>query len=169
VEIKDKVAVVTGAASGIGEAVCDELARRGAKCIAMVDVSDGVTDAAHALNLRYDAPAAQAFQGDVTRPEFRAQVYDAICEQHRAVNICVPAAGIVRDSLAVKIDKNTGKAAMYPVEVFRQVTEVNFVAPIYWSMEMVARMAEDRHKRGLGRWGPKEAIEGAIIFIGSVA
>ncbi len=168
-KIKDKVAVVTGAASGIGRAVCEDLASRGAKCIAMVDVSDGVTAAAHELNQRYDGPVAQAFQGDVTSAEFRTQVYDTICEQHRAVNICVPAAGIVRDSLAVKIDKNTGKAAMYPVEMFRLVTEVNFVAPIYWAIEMVGRMAEDRHRRGVGRWGPKEAIEGAVIFIGSVA
>ena len=36
-EIKDTVAVVTGAASGIGQAVAVELARRGAKAIALVD------------------------------------------------------------------------------------------------------------------------------------
>ncbi|NIL95852.1 MAG: SDR family NAD(P)-dependent oxidoreductase, partial [Planctomycetales bacterium] len=35
-EIRDKVAVITGAASGIGSAVCEELARREAKYIAMV-------------------------------------------------------------------------------------------------------------------------------------
>jgi NAD(P)-dependent dehydrogenase (short-subunit alcohol dehydrogenase family) len=34
---------------------------------------------------------------------------------------------------------------------------------------MVARMAEHRHAQGLKRWGPEEEVQGAIIFIGSVA
>ena len=36
-EIKNAVAVVTGAASGIGSAVSTEFARRGARVIALVD------------------------------------------------------------------------------------------------------------------------------------
>jgi 3-oxoacyl-[acyl-carrier protein] reductase len=168
-KIKDKVAVITGAASGIGNAVCDEIAARGAKCIAMVDADEAVLEAANALNDRHGNTAAQGFVGDVTDCEFREAVYDRVCEQHEKVNICVPAAGIVRDGLSVKIDKQTGKARKYPIDTFRRVTEINYVAPIYWSMEMVARMAEYRHDQGLKRWGPEEEVQGAIIFIGSVA
>ena len=40
--IEKKVAVVTGAASGIGRAVTEELVRRGAAAVAMVDRSDSV-------------------------------------------------------------------------------------------------------------------------------
>jgi NAD(P)-dependent dehydrogenase (short-subunit alcohol dehydrogenase family) len=168
-EIKDKVAVITGAASGIGGAVCAELARRGAKCIAMVDMNPEIAGAAEAINRKCGSQAARAFQGDVTSDEFRAAVFDTVCADHHAVNICVPAAGIVRDSLAVKVNRNSGKAEMYPVDVFRQVTEVNLIAPVYWAVETVARMAEHRHRQGLKRWGPQEDIQGAIIFIGSVA
>ena len=38
-DIKGKIAIVTGAASGIGRALSLELARRGVKAIAMVDQS----------------------------------------------------------------------------------------------------------------------------------
>lgn len=168
-DIKDKVAVITGAASGIGNAVCDELARRGAKCIAMVDMNADVVGEADEINRKCGRAAARAFQGDVTRSEFRSEVFDAVCEEHQVVNICVPAAGIVRDSLAVKVNRDSGKVEMYPVEVFREVTEVNLIAPVYWAIETVARMAQHRHRHGLKRWGPAEDIQGAIIFIGSVA
>ena len=41
-QIKDRVALVTGAASGIGEAVVRELARRGVRAVILVDRSDRV-------------------------------------------------------------------------------------------------------------------------------
>jgi NAD(P)-dependent dehydrogenase (short-subunit alcohol dehydrogenase family) len=85
------------------------------------------------------------------------------------VSICIPAAGITRDGLAVKVDKSSGQAEVYPIARFREVTEVNLIAPIYWAMEMVARIAEDRARRGLKRWEPEEEIQGTVVFIGSVS
>jgi NAD(P)-dependent dehydrogenase (short-subunit alcohol dehydrogenase family) len=85
------------------------------------------------------------------------------------VNICVPAAGITRDSLAVKMDKQAGEITIYPVEMFRQVVEVNLIAPVYWALEMVAGIAERRAKQGLKRWEPTEPLQGMVVFIGSVS
>ncbi len=167
--IQEKVAIITGAASGIGYALCQELVNRGARAVAMVDTSDAAVTNAGELNARAGREVARAFQGDVTDDAFRERVYDAMVEHHGSVHICVPAAGIVRDALAIKVDKTTGKARLYPADTFRKVTEINYIAPIYWAMEMVGRVAESRHRRGLKRWGPQEEIEGAIIFIGSVA
>ena len=48
--------------------------------------------------------------------------------------------------LAVRINKETGKAEPYSITAFRQVMEVNLVAPIYWAIEMVVRIAEARHQ-----------------------
>jgi 3-oxoacyl-[acyl-carrier protein] reductase len=88
---------------------------------------------------------------------------------HGLVNICVPAAGITRDALAVKVDKETGKATIYDIDTFRLVTEINLIAPIYWALEMVAWIAEDRAVRGLRKWQPDERVQGTVIFIGSVS
>ena len=87
---------------------------------------------------------AEAKAGDTTNDTFRTQVYDEVTAQHGVVTICVPAAGITRDALAVRMNKETGKAEPYSITTFRQVTEVNLIAPIYWAIEMVVRIAEDR-------------------------
>ena len=168
-QIAEKVAVVTGGASGIGRAVSVELARRGASKIAMVDMSDQIEVAAAQVNNDVDQDVAVAFQGDVTLQAFRAYVYDELQSKYGIVGICVPAAGITRDALAVRIDRETCQSHLYPVEHFRQVIEINLIAPTYWAMEMVARIAEDRARRGLKRWHPDENVQGTIIFIGSVS
>ena len=107
--------------------------------------------------------------GDATDAAFRREAFDLIRPGTARPRICVPAAGITRDQLAVKVDKETGKAEIYPVEDFRLVIEVNLIAPVYWAMEMVARIAEDRGRQGLKRWEPEEGVQGTVIFIGSVS
>jgi NAD(P)-dependent dehydrogenase (short-subunit alcohol dehydrogenase family) len=163
------VAVVTGAASGIGEAVARELVKRKARVVVLVDRNDHVHELARTLNVAADRKVAEAKVGEATDEAFRRRVFDEVIAHHGIVQICVPAAGITRDALAVKMDKATGKAQIYPIQTFREVTEVNLHAPIYWALEMVARIAEDRYRRGLGRWDPVEQVQGTMMFIGSVS
>src|SRR5438094_515723 len=106
--IQDRVALVTGAGSGIGEAVAHELARRGVKAIGLVDRSSAVEQVARAINTAAGVPLAEGFVGDTTEEGFRTRVFDQFGARHGVVSICVPAAGIARDALAVKIDKETG-------------------------------------------------------------
>jgi 3-oxoacyl-[acyl-carrier protein] reductase len=168
--IAGKVAVVTGAGSGIGEAVSLELVRRGIKAIALVDRADTVSHLADSIAqfTGKHVPVA-AHVGDATDEAFRRKVFDDASSQWGVPTICVPAAGITRDTLAAKLDKATGKAALYPLDEFRQVVEINLLAPIYWALEMVGRIAEDRHARGLGPWQPEEHVQGTVVFIGSVS
>lgn len=168
-EIADKVAVITGAASGIGRAVAIELARRQARAVALVDTGEAIEAVAAEVNAEVGRPVAYPYRGDVTDAAFRASVFDSIGSRFGNVTICVPAAGITRDDLAVRIDKVTGKARIYPVDRFMLVVNVNLVAPVYWALEMIGRIAEDRASRGLTRWLPTEGMQGAIVFIGSVS
>jgi len=168
-KIEGKVAVVTGAASGIGEAVARELARRQVKALLAVDRSPGVGQVARTINEMVGRPVAEAMVGDASDAEFRSQVFDQVVTRHGMCNILVPAAGITRDALSVKVDKESDKAVIYPLKTFREVTEINLIAPVYWALEMVARIAEERRRRGLGRWEPEEKLWGTIVFIGSVS
>jgi NAD(P)-dependent dehydrogenase (short-subunit alcohol dehydrogenase family) len=83
--------------------------------------------------------------------------------------MCVPAAGITRDELAVRIDKASGKARIYAEELFKLVVDVNLVAPVYWALEMIGRIAEKRAASNLKKWHPSEGMQGAIVFIGSIS
>jgi 3-oxoacyl-[acyl-carrier protein] reductase len=169
-EIKDRVAVVTGAGSGIGQAVAVELARRSVRAVALVDRNTSVDETAALIHGQCDGkPRVERYVGDVTCCNFRREVFDSITKTHGVAHICVPAAGITIDALAVKVDKQTGRATIYPAEDFRKIVEVNLIGPVYWALEMVARIATDRHARNLKQWQPAEHIQGTIIFIGSVS
>ncbi len=168
-EFNNMVAVVTGAAGGIGRAVAFEMAKCGVKGLGLVDRDVRVREAVEAVNTASRNKVAAGFEGDVTDETFRKRVYAQMREKYGLVNVCIPAAGITRDALAVKIEKETSTARIYPVDHFRQVMEVNLIAPIYWALELVARIAEDRKKAGRPRWDPAEQIQGTIIFIGSIS
>jgi NAD(P)-dependent dehydrogenase (short-subunit alcohol dehydrogenase family) len=168
-EIAGKVAVITGAASGIGRAVAAELASRDVRAMALVDMGENIDSVAAEVNAGAGRKVAFPYQGDTTDDAFRTSVFDSISSQFDTVRMCVPAAGITRDDLAVRIDKMTGKARIYPIERFRQVVDVNLVAPVYWALEMIGRIAENRAACGLKRWQPSEGMQGSIVFIGSVS
>ncbi len=168
-QIEGAVGVVTGAASGIGQTVAKELASRRIGYLAIVDFNEQVCQLEEALNQQYGSGTAKAFVGDVTDDDFRKQVFQEVKESHGPVNICIPAAGITRDELSVKIDKASGEVSIYSIDTFRQVVEVNLISPTYWALEMVAGIAKGRSDKGKKRWTPDEEIQGTVIFIGSVS
>jgi NAD(P)-dependent dehydrogenase (short-subunit alcohol dehydrogenase family) len=134
-----------------------------------VDRTEAVSFVADAVNELAGRPVALSYSGDVTNEEFRKEVFADLKVKHGTVNICVPAAGITRDRLAVRVNKEANEVSMYPIEVFREVMEVNLIAPVYWGLEMVGGVALERAQRGLKRWEPTEPLQGSIIFIGSVS
>jgi NAD(P)-dependent dehydrogenase (short-subunit alcohol dehydrogenase family) len=88
-ELQGKVALVTGAAGGIGRAVVDELARRGA-CILAFDLDgEGATEAVARLG---DAGAASA--GDVTKEAAVAAAFTRAVLAFGGVDVVVSNAGV---------------------------------------------------------------------------
>lgn len=167
--LSNRVAVITGAASGIARAVSRQLGREGIKAIAAVDFSDAVEGVAQEINAELGRDVLIPFRGDVTDKAFRASVFAEMKKRFGVVNICVPAAGIVRDGLAVKIDKVTKKAALYDQSLMEKTIAVNLVAASYWAMETIASVAEFRAENNLGGWKGGDDVQGEIIFIGSIS
>ncbi|MFO0947873.1 MAG: SDR family oxidoreductase [Planctomycetota bacterium] len=168
-QLEGAVALITGAASGIGRALAQSLIARGARGVALVDQSTAVTELAESLNRAASKAVARPFVGDVTCDSFRVEVYQQVRETWGTVTLCVPAAGIAVDNqVAVKLDKETGAASLYARETMDRILGINLVAPVYWSLEMVAGIAQSRRQRGLGRWSKDEKLEGTIVFIGSI-
>lgn len=168
-DLTGHVAVVTGGARGIGRATSIALARDGARTVAVVDMSDEVVAFCKQSNERIKREAFVPFQGDVTSAEFRKRVFEELDRKHGGASICVPAAGITRDRLAVRVNKEAGAVEMYPEEDFRRVMEIDLTAPIYWGIETIASVARRRLREGKKRWEPAEKMQGCVIFIGSVS
>ncbi len=168
-DLSTKVAVVTGAHRGIGRATCIGLAREGVKAVAAVDMADDLPRSVEQINKKLGREALIPFVGDVTDATFRQSVFEQMKERVGPISICVPAAGITRDYLAVKVNRESNNIELYSEEDFRRVLDIDLTAPVYWALETIRSVAQDRMARDLKRWDPNERVQGAIIFIGSVS
>lgn len=170
-DLNGKVAIVTGGVSGIGQAVCARLAHENVAAIGVVDQVEWTASTCDEMNREAGRPVLIPFRGDVVDGAFRERVFAEMEEQFGTVRLCVPAAGITRDRLSVKVDQTNGvvKPDIYCEEDFRRVIDVDLMAPIYWAMRCIASVAMDRARRGLRRWEPEEFVQGAIVLIGSVS
>lgn len=170
-ELKGKVAVITGGASGIGSATCLELAQEEVKAIAVVDFSENVQEFCEDGNSQLKRDVLIPFRGDVVDSNFREHVFGEMEKRFGPVTLCVPAAGITRDRLAVKVHQTNGSVLpnIYSETDFRRVIDVDLIAPIYWAMRCVGSVAVDRSRRKLKEWHPDEKMQGAMVLIGSVS
>lgn len=91
--VDDKVALVTGAAQGLGAAIAMLLAREGARVI-LTDVNaDGVIAAANEINTEFSG-AAIALQQDVSDADRWTEVLDEVEARFGALHILVNNAGV---------------------------------------------------------------------------
>jgi len=90
-DVKDKVIVITGGASGIGKALAELFAAEGAKAIAVTDRNaDGVEAVAKAIG-----PVAQPYAMDVTDEAAVRKVVDEMTAKFGGVDLYVSNAGIL--------------------------------------------------------------------------
>ncbi|GAB4514523.1 MAG: sorbitol-6-phosphate dehydrogenase [Anaerolineae bacterium] len=114
--LQDRIAWVTGAARGLGEAIAWRLAREGAHVVVSDINVEGVEKVAAAIAAETDRQTL-AMACDVTKPEDTEAVVARTLERFGRLDIAVANAGIVI----------SGELTEIPVEHWRKVIEVNLV------------------------------------------
>ncbi len=97
-DLKDRVAVVTGGARGIGAAICRRLAASGA-VVVVADVGPEAAAAALVAELVAAGGRAEAVKTDVAVEAEVAALFAGVVARHGRLDVLVNNAGIVRDGL----------------------------------------------------------------------
>jgi len=153
-EFKTKVALVTGAGSGIGAAIARELAAEGAQVV----VADLEEASAHqvAEEIRARGGKAQALAVDVADPEAVERMVAFAVRTFGALHLAVNNAGIGGPSEAT---------ADYPLDGWRKVIDVNLHGVFYGMKYEIAAML----KSGGGAIINMSSILGTVGFANACA
>ena len=117
--LKDKVALITGGAAGIGKATAQRFIEEGAKVV-ICDVNTGVGEATVAEL----GPNAAFYQVNVTDRQSVQEWVDTVVEEYGRVDILVNNAGVLRDNMLVKV-KDGELVKQMPEAEFDLVIAVN--------------------------------------------
>ena len=137
--LEGKIALVTGASRGIGRAIAEILAERGATVIGTATSESGA-DAISA----YLGDHGKGFELNVTSPESIEVTLKQIKEQYGDIDILVNNAGITRDNLLMRMKEDE----------WQDIMDTNLTSVFRLSKAVLRAMMKKRH--------------GRIISIGSV-
>lgn len=141
-QLQGLTAVITGGASGIGEAIAHYLAKQGVRVVLGDMNQEGIDRVVAAIKAAGGQAAGKVV--NVTSDEDTAALMDYAIEQFKAINIVIPCAGIIRDGLFLSTDKETGKVkkAMSTAD-FKAVVDVNLVGSFITLREASVRMVNN--------------------------
>jgi dehydrogenase/reductase SDR family protein 7B len=144
-DFENKVIWITGASSGIGEAMAHELARRGARLV----LSARRADVLEAVRLRCDRPDKHlVLPMDMTDPgQFRTQT-EVVLSTFGHIDMLINNAGVSQRSLV----KDT------PIEVDRQIMELDFFGPVALAKTVLPHMLA----RGSGHLVAVSSVVGLV-------
>ena len=126
--LSGKRAIVTGASSGIGKALVQTLARRGAKVVAAARSQDKL----HAVAQQFPPGQVIACVTDVTDPEQRSHLVHCAVETFGGLDLLVNNAGIGAFGHFVDLGP----------DILRRVFEVNFFAQAEMCREAIPHLAD---------------------------
>ena len=134
--LEKKVAIVTGAARGIGEAIAIKFAEHGAN-VAFTYVSDSSAEKAAALEIKLQgmgvkAKAYKTNAGDFTQCE---TFVNETLKEFGTVDICVNNAGISKDNLLLRL----------PPEQWDDVIKINLNSVFYMTKQVIRPMMKAKN------------------------
>jgi len=140
-DLNGKTAVVTGGASGIGLAIAQAFAKKGARVV-IADVNEAGVQAAAAL-LRQGGAAAEGVVCDVRDEAACTALANRAVEKFGSLDVAVLNAGILRDGLLIKVDKETRKPkGKLSLEQWQAVIDVNLTGVFLSGRECAYKMIE---------------------------
>ncbi|HEX5843707.1 MAG TPA: SDR family oxidoreductase [Pseudomonas sp.] len=151
-QLKDKVIIITGGCQGLGRAMAEYLADKGAK-LALVDLNQEKLDEAVAA-CQAKGVQARAYLCNVANEEQVTQTVGQIAEDFGAINGLVNNAGILRDGLTIKV--KDGEITKLSLAQWQSVIDVNLTGVFLCTREVAAKMIELKS-------------EGAIVNISSIS
>lgn len=139
-----KVALVTGAARGIGAEIAKVLARDGARVICL-DVPSAGQDLAKVAN----AVKGEALQLDLTSPDAAQRLVDYARDRHGGLDIVVHNAGITRDKTLANMDHQRwdsvlGVNLVAPAKVTAALLEADLIRSRIIGVASIAGIAGNR-------------------------
>jgi 3-oxoacyl-[acyl-carrier protein] reductase len=139
-QLKDLKVIVTGAAQGMGAHFARRLAEAGAQ-VAACDVNE---------NALAELPRAiHRMKDDVAKEEDCVAFVEWAHRAMGGLNGLVNNAGIIRDGLLVRKDRETGAIKKLGADQFRAVLDVNLTGATLMVREVVAKMVETETRPGV--------------------
>jgi NAD(P)-dependent dehydrogenase (short-subunit alcohol dehydrogenase family) len=134
-ELKGKVAIVTGAVGTIGQGICRTLAGEGMHVVVADLVQDRCDD--FAGQIKASGGSALGVAVDVASREATARMARTVIEAFGRIDVLVNNAGII----------TVAPLADYPEEAFDRVIKVNLKGAFLCAQAVVAHMIENRNGR----------------------
>ena len=134
--LKDQIALVTGASRGIGKAVALALGRRGAKV--MINFRENKEAAESTLNtLLAEGGQGQLVPFDIAQEDQVEEGVKKIVDQHKKIDILVNNAGLTSDNLLIRVSG----------EEWDRVIGVNLKGTFHCTKAVCRRMIRERYGR----------------------
>jgi 3-hydroxyacyl-CoA dehydrogenase / 3-hydroxy-2-methylbutyryl-CoA dehydrogenase len=150
-EIRDKVALVTGGASGLGEATVRNLIQQGAKVV----ILDLNVERGQVLVTELGKEQVLFAKTDVTSEEQVMDVINQAIKTFGQIDICINCAGIGAGI------KTIGKEGAHPLDAFKKVININLIGTFN-----VLRLCAEKMQHNTPN---SEGERGVIINTASVA
>lgn len=132
-ELRERVAIVTGGSRGIGFAISEELAAAGARVAVVGRDEARAAEAAEALG----GAGGQAFPCDVSMADECSALVGRVEEALGPVSILVNNAGVTRDNILLRMKE----------EEWRRVLDTNLTGPFYMTRAVARGMLKRREGR----------------------